>query len=499
MVGYPYFYMPGILYFHAVDQLPGHIGKRFSGKSVWIFLLMAAVYAIFRIPDLSLPLFWDELGVYGRGILYMTDHGPGMLPSSLPPELSRGHPLFFYFFFALGGWLTNFSLEVLHTMALLVTLGVFASVWFAGRILAGEWYGLAGALLLMFMPNIYAQSTLILPEMMLALLTFLALFFFYQKNFKWYLIMAGLALLTKESALVIPLATAFFALLTIARRKWTDLGIALSPVLIFALFLLIQRIQNGWYFFPYHVELVSLKPEDIFSKTGRITSLLFIEQGRWAFSILLLMGGITGAVRWIRYQARPSAFFLLCSIYFLGFLSFSALNFYMDRYYLSFFPVLGIFAVWSLREINLLIIELSPKPVRKLFPVAFSMVLLIAVTGTLLNNFSEPEFRYDVDISFKSSLDVQKEATRYLETIVKDEEPFFANFPLYNCFLDPRYGFTTSERPFAPTVVYSDTLRIVAIIQPPLDAAFTIKIAPEKEIKRFENGYAKAVIYDLTR
>jgi hypothetical protein len=54
------------------------------------------------LPHLSVPYFWDELGVYSRAALYLYDHQISLLPNALPPELSRGYPLLCAALFALG-------------------------------------------------------------------------------------------------------------------------------------------------------------------------------------------------------------------------------------------------------------------------------------------------------------------------------------------------------------------------------------------------------------
>ncbi|MEZ4776939.1 MAG: glycosyltransferase family 39 protein [Bacteroidia bacterium] len=460
-----------------------------QGKSLWLLLPAILVFIVGKWADLSLPFFWDELGVYGRGILHMVDHGPGMLPSSLPPELSRGHPLFFYFFFSLGGWISGFSLPFLHGMALWVTIGLFAAVYFAGKQLMGEWVGLAATLFMMVMPVVFAQATLILPEMMLALLVFLGLYTFFKKRFGWYFILCGLALLTKESAIVLPLATALFSMLTAQNLRIRNTAIALSPLTVFALFLAVQRLQNGWWFFPYHVELVSFAPEEVIDKLGRILRFLFIAQGRWGGMVLLLIGVITFAWNTRKKATTLHPFFLLAGIFFLGWLGFSSLNFYMDRYFLAFFPVTGLFAAAGIREMSRL---LEKKEI--ILAVPFAGVLILP-----LLNFTTPDFHYDVDISFRRLVNVQIQTTHFLEKEVAEGELFFANFPLYNGFLDNRYGYMQTEGSFRPTVVYHDSLRIIAIIQPPLDAAYTIHIDPAKEIWRYEDGYSKAVVYDLKK
>ena len=60
-----------------------------------IFIAAIACLIVFKWSDLSLPYFWDELGVYTQAADYQVQHGISLAPASVPPVLSRGHPLLF--------------------------------------------------------------------------------------------------------------------------------------------------------------------------------------------------------------------------------------------------------------------------------------------------------------------------------------------------------------------------------------------------------------------
>ncbi|MEL6653457.1 MAG: glycosyltransferase family 39 protein, partial [Bacteroidota bacterium] len=130
-------------------------------KLPWSPLLMGIASLLFVIAkwsDLSLPFFWDELGVYGPGVLAMVDNGVGMLPSALPADLSRGHPLFFYFLFALWTKVVGYSLVKIHFFALMVTLGVAWTTWRIGERLIQPGAGLLAGVAVLLMPFFFAQS-----------------------------------------------------------------------------------------------------------------------------------------------------------------------------------------------------------------------------------------------------------------------------------------------------------------------------------------------------
>ena len=54
-----------------------------SENRVWLALgLVLLPFWTYKLRDLSLPYFWDELGVYGRAAVYLHDHALGLLPSN---------------------------------------------------------------------------------------------------------------------------------------------------------------------------------------------------------------------------------------------------------------------------------------------------------------------------------------------------------------------------------------------------------------------------------
>src|SRR5687768_4615884 len=88
----------------------------------WFTGLVIISFAIFRFSDLSLPYFWDEIGVYAQAALYLSEHGLSLLPSALPSKLSRGHPLLFFFVYASGFTLLGKSVVVGHSILLAITI-----------------------------------------------------------------------------------------------------------------------------------------------------------------------------------------------------------------------------------------------------------------------------------------------------------------------------------------------------------------------------------------
>lgn len=452
-----------------------------ADKWSWLLLVLGSVlFVVVRWDDLFLPFFWDELGVYGPGMFAMVDHGIGLLPSALEPELSRGHPLLFYAFYASYASVFGTDLLVLRIPGLLLTLSLAWSVWWAGRSFISKSAAALAGLILLAMPAVFAQSGLILPEMMLALLIFLSLYFAATKKTCAYLFVASLAILTKETGILVPLSVAVWCLFSRQRRSIRNIALALCPILIFVLFLVIQRMQNGWFFFPYHEELISFSWDEINFKALEMLDFLFWYQSRWVFLPIAVIGVLVVTGIWnTNITEEQKSWILLSGIFVVGMMAFTVLNAYMDRYLLAILPILCLWGIWVLNSISG-------------FPAALAGTgLMIALFGFSWNGES---FRYDVDPGYPDVIQVQQEATDYLMSEVADSAMVYANFPLFLSFSDPRSGYVEELPAFSLTVIPANTMQVIATMTPgvPWSGGDLSEDSLQTEIK---SGYSRCEIY----
>ena len=77
-------------------QLKNDRGEYNSSAVISILL---CVFFLLKIIHVNIPLFHDELGVYGRILFHMLENGPQLHPGGIDHYITRGHPLFFAFFF----------------------------------------------------------------------------------------------------------------------------------------------------------------------------------------------------------------------------------------------------------------------------------------------------------------------------------------------------------------------------------------------------------------
>jgi len=376
-----------------------------------------------------LPYFWDELGVYARSSMYLCKHEIGLQPKYLPPELSRGHPLLLPSLFA--GWFLIWGKSVFagHVLALIISLVFIAFLFLFAAKSQGVVSALGIALMLCLQPLFVAQSALILPEVLLSLFCFAALVFYSQKRFFEFAIVTSFALLTKETALVLPFTALLFTLIKIIFYKDRGEYISLKnmtsivfPLLIFISFLVLQKRQNGWYLFPMHTDLMSFQFSEIINSLKLYLKFVFIQQGRWLSSGILLL---TILFRIVKGEIKISDFSLLAVTFLCIFLAFSSLNFVMMRYMM---PAIVVVCVLLVRTIS---------------RVSAKLILPIAIVLGLFayRHMESSSFKYDEDMSYRYQVVSQQKATDYILQITKSTDTIGADFPAYYGFEFPESGY----------------------------------------------------------
>ncbi|MCO5274718.1 MAG: glycosyltransferase family 39 protein [Flavobacteriales bacterium] len=464
----------------------------------WLYhlgaILALVAFVGYKWQFLSLPLYWDEAWVYGPGVRAMHANGLSILPNTIGTELSRGHPLLFHLMAALWASCFGASNPSLHAFSLLLaTILLFLTYWIGSK-LGSRQIGLAAMLMVGLNEIFLAQSALLLPEIALGVALLLAAWAYVQKHVAGYIAAATCALFIKESALVLILALICWHSISTTSRKsaanskpwWPWLGIILSPLLPATLFLLYQRISYGWFLYPLHMGLISWEIKDIhyFFKFGYRE--LFEQQGmewatlafgliapmawkgwrKWYFGIMVaflyvaaikvLDGKWTlsplptlivtlacfGAILFLQFRplhkqegARgelPAIGLVLV----LGFLMFSALNFFSDRYLTGMIPfvAIGMSAV--------LYSALAPWH-KALFP---AMVLLIA--GNLTRHIGTDGRVGDTTLSYADDIHAHLRVIHACEALHLQDTPIYGSFMDITYMTDLSAGYLSAGRAF---------------------------------------------------
>jgi hypothetical protein len=258
------------------------------------------------------------------------------------------------------------------------------------------------------------------------------------------------------------------------------------PGLLYGAFLLVQKHQNGWYLYPFHSEQVNFHWSALKVTLVEGSSFLFAEQGRLGLSVVT---GLWLLLRVLGREgpgqqsggARVVATFVA---FMLAFLLFSAGNVFMKRYLLCLLPPLVILTGRAL-------FELVREQGRVVFPATLALGLLC------LSEIRSPRFNCAYDMSFRESVLLQQDATRYLEKTVGTDRAILANFPTVFGLEDPRYGYASKK--FARSS-YRPSSQDQFIFASELYSQFEPPKGIRTElVRRFASPYMNIALYRVVR
>jgi 4-amino-4-deoxy-L-arabinose transferase-like glycosyltransferase len=146
-------------------------------RSRWVLILVLIAFIACKIPHLFYPYYWDESSPYAPAIKEMCKQGIGLLPGSLDPALSRGHPLFFHAVAALWMRLFGPSHVAMHSFALLIAVLFLIAIYEVATHLYNQRTAVFALLLAGTQLTFFIQASFVLMEIMLALQVFLTLYF----------------------------------------------------------------------------------------------------------------------------------------------------------------------------------------------------------------------------------------------------------------------------------------------------------------------------------
>ena len=267
-------------------------------------LVLLALFVVAKWPHLHYPFFWDESWSYAPGVRLMYDHGPSLMPNAIDTFYSRGHPLFFYASAATWMRLTGgYSHFNAHLFALVVTLCLLITVYRVALQLAGRVAALTAVAALMVHVGFFVQATAVVPEMLVALFSFLSVSAFAAR--KWALagVSLTLLLLTKESGIVagVVLGLAALAMLPSQQFSRREKGFAMLavavPAVLTAAFFLLQKQLLGWYLYPEHTGLISFEWGTFFDKFQQSLSYLLVSEAPRFLVYAAMAAGGAAALR----------------------------------------------------------------------------------------------------------------------------------------------------------------------------------------------------------
>lgn len=217
---------------------------------------------------LRLPYFWDEGGYYIPAAYDFFRTGT-LIPHS---TLTNAHPPMPSLLLAAWWHLSGFVISGTRTLVCLVAAAALLAVYRMGRRMAGETVGWLAALLTATYPVWFAQSTLAHADIFAAAFTLWALTFYLTPKARngsedanacggateraWAAVLFSLAALSKETAIVTPLALACFEGWRALRARerearaaaWTWAAVLAAPVLPLMAWYGYHYLRTGYIF-----------------------------------------------------------------------------------------------------------------------------------------------------------------------------------------------------------------------------------------------------------
>jgi 4-amino-4-deoxy-L-arabinose transferase-like glycosyltransferase len=412
-----------------------------NALSPFFLPILLVLFVACRLGNLNLPFFWDEAWSYANAVFNMHDHGLALFPGNANAELTRGHPLVFYFLAAAWTKLFGTSLVAVHLFPLLISCLLLIAVYYITCEFFGRNTAMAATLFIALQSIFLAQSTLLLPEVMLALWTLLTVFAYFRKRWGLFAAFSIVLVMTKETGMVL-IGTLFVDKIMLERffageperpryLRLKESLILCIPILVFASFLTLQKFRFGWFLYPEHTDLIIRDPSEILNGFRIYFSKLFFQYGR---NILFLLTLPALGYRLYKKSVGPEhARILLFSIVFILFyIAFASVNFFTPRYLLSVLPFFIITGSW-------LIVS---QPVNEWIRVSvIGALALLFSYHTFLGNQKE----LDTSLAYRNTIVLQKQAVNFIEDLKVPHSLVYSYFLMNYYMTIPRLGYLKSN------------------------------------------------------
>lgn len=400
--------------------------------------IVILLFTISRLGYLNLPFYWDEAWSYATAVFDLAENKLPVLPGTIDPELTRGHPPVFYFLSALWVKIFGTHLVPVHIFPLLVSVIFIIAAFFITRSLFDHFTALTALLLLTLQTLFLSQSTQLLPEIMLALWTLLTFYAYFKRKWILFSVFSILLVMTKETGMVL-IGVLFLDKLLIERLftkgqkkpvKWRirELALMSIPVLAFISFLVLQKIRNGWFLYPEHIGLTVVEPREILNRIHLFLSRLLFQNGRNVFFILSAVALVYLLIE--KSVSRYNAHLLLFSaLFILLYIAFSAVNFFTTRYLLSVLPFFIIPASWIITKV--MKTNWQKTMALALFMLIFGYYDFIAAACS----------EQDTSPGYKNTVLLQKQAVNFAEEMHWQQKSVYATFLMQYYLTVPELGY----------------------------------------------------------
>jgi Dolichyl-phosphate-mannose-protein mannosyltransferase len=212
-----------------------------------IFPLIFFAILILHVPLLTLPFFWDEAGFYVPAA-YDLVHSHALVPTT---TLDTGHPPLSAAYLALWFTLAGWKPVVARAAMLLLAAFALTNIFLLARRLAGTGVAVATTIATAVYPIFFVQSSLTHADLMAAAFTLWGIRLYIEERVWPSQLAFCLAVLSKETAIITPLAFALWEILQRNRpvsERFQRPAIALVPVLPLLCWLAYHQHVTGRFF-----------------------------------------------------------------------------------------------------------------------------------------------------------------------------------------------------------------------------------------------------------
>ncbi len=404
-------------------------------------ILILTIFTLLKINYLTLGCYWDETWPFSYAIFQLHEHWPLILPNTIDPYITRGHPLLFHFL--VSTWMKIFgdSLVVAKTFPLLLSVLALITIYKFGEIFFSKRAGLLAATLLAVQSVFFTQSTLLLLEVQLTLFTLLTFFFYIKKRHFLYILFGSFAILTKETGITVIAAIGMWHLTnylaTIKSSKFKPFFIEslwiIAPVGVAFLYFLLQKILNGWFLFPIHVGFMSFDHTVILDKFEHGLYLIFKFQDKQLITIITSIALIVAILlRSLTLTKNQWQILHLGFWFLLLFNIFGCVNYLSDRYYL---PAITVFILIASALISKVIFKNT-------LWVLFSLILIFPSLEYLRND----KRLLDTNDGYKDVVKVHQKTIDFLIQNKLQDKNIYTHFILREAMKATYPGYIKEEK-----------------------------------------------------
>lgn len=381
---------------------------------------------IIRLPFLNLPANYDETNYLG-GVMAIVENKLNPITyfwGYKPPAMFEPVAIAWRVFGESLGW-ARVLIYFLSSIVLVYT-------FLLGKLLFGRRVGVCSVLLLFCFPLFMTQSLVYQDAVPLTAFFVMTLYYFFKKDYLWYLISASLLVMTKEITIFIP---AFLFTFECIQNKYNFKKAVVSlkyfvPLIFFVIWMCLNKLWLGWYLWPFNVEIMDYSRFLKIDFDYYFHSVFFEDKVCLYLSLILSGWLVVNKEAKLKKHKNKSVVGLFIFMFFFYFL-FCFLVSSLTRYILFTYVLLFILTA------NYLFVLFE----KKVASWIFMGVLLVSILSNVFVLFFREDFSNgDKDLRLFSNVILNKKTVDYVK-MTYNNPVFITVWPISNFLDTPVFGY----------------------------------------------------------